>query len=302
VNLPTNAIAETAQANPARPAEISAAQRFYWTLRRELWEWRSIYIGPAAIAAFYLIVYALSTVHLPEQMRAAMALDPEKMHAAIMHPYDLAAGLIMASAMLTSIYYAVETLYGERRDRSILLWKSMPVSDTMTVLTKASVAIVFMPLVGLALTFVTHLLMLLLSSAVLSASGVGAGMLWQHLGFFHMSTGLFFHLMLGHTLWYAPFFAWFLLVSAWAPRAPLLWATLPPLAAGFLEKFLFNTTYFAEMVGNQFSTGPDTGSHVDMMGFSFEHFFGSPAVWVGLVVAALFLYAAIRVRQHRGPI
>ena len=289
---------------PIVAVEIPLWRRFYWSFRRELWEWRVLYAGPAAVALVYFVAYALSTVHLPQKMREAMALDPEKMHAAILHPYDLAAALIMAATMLASIYYAVETLYGERRDRSILLWKSLPISDTLTVLTKATVAIVFMPLLGWVLTVVTQLLMLLVSSAVLAANGIGAGMLWEHLHFFHMSSGLFFHLMLGHTLWYAPFFAWFLLVSAWAPRAPLLWATLPPLVAGFLEKFLFNTTYFGQMVGNQFATGPDTGPQkplMDVMGFSFEHFFGSPAVWIGLVVAAAFLWGAVRLRRMRGP-
>ena len=305
MNTPTKAMPEMAQAGFApRAPEIPMSRRFYWTLRRELWEWRAIYLGPAAIAVVYLLAYAVSVVHLPQEMRAVMAMDAEKAHAAVMHPYDIAAGLIMAATMLASLYYAVEALYSERRDRSILLWKSMPVSDTMTVLTKAAVAIFFMPLVGWVLTFVTHLLVLLLSSAVLSANGMSAGMYWEHLHFVHMSTGLFLHLMLGHTLWYAPFFAYFLLVSAWAPRAPLLWATLPPLAAGFLEKFLFHTTYFAQMVGNQLATGPDSGTQkplADMMGFSFEHFFGSPGMWVGLVVAAAFLYAAIRVRRERGP-
>ena len=311
MSMPTNAMPEVApQTMPARRLEISVARRFAWTLRRELWEWRAIYIGPALVAAVYFVTYAISTVHLPRDMRNLIALQAkgglaiDMVHGKILHPYDLAAGLIMATAMLTALYYAVETLYGERRDRSILLWKSMPVSDTMTVLTKATVAIILIPLLSWVLTFVTHLLMLLLSSAVLSASGIGAGMLWEHLRFFHMESGLFLHLMLGHTLWYAPFFAWFLLVSAWAPRAPLLWATLPPLVAGFLEKFIFNTTYFWQMVGNQLSTGPDTGPQkplMEAMGFSFSHFFGSPAVWIGLAVAAGFLYATIRVRRERGP-
>ena len=59
------------------------------------------------------------------------------------------------------MFYCLDALYGERRDRSILFWKSLPVSDLTTVLSKASIPIVVLPLLTFAVTVATQLIMLL---------------------------------------------------------------------------------------------------------------------------------------------
>ena len=68
--------------------------------------------------------------------------------------------------------------------------------------------------------------------------------------------GLLYHLVTVHSLWHAPIYAWLLLVSAWARRLAILWAVLPLIAIGMVEKVAFNTTYFANMIGNRFAGGP----------------------------------------------
>src|SRR5438105_15715095 len=142
MNIETNAMPQTLESQVVAPAEVSAARRFYWSLRREFWESRSIYLAPLAVAALFLFGFAISTVHLPGEMRAAAALDPMKQREAIVLPYDFAAGLLMLSLMLLGAFYSLDALFGVRRDRSILVCKALPLSDLTTVLAKATIPLV----------------------------------------------------------------------------------------------------------------------------------------------------------------
>ena len=125
-------------------------------------------------------------------------------------------------------------------------------SDLTTVLSKMAIPLIVLPLLTVVITIATHWLMLLLSSIVVLASGMKLALLWTHLPLFQMLTMLLFHLLVVHGLYYAPFYAWMLLVSGWARRAPFLWALLPPLAIGFVEKIAFNTTYFGKIIESHF--------------------------------------------------
>src|SRR4051812_30646234 len=103
---------------------------FYWSVRRELWEHRSIYLVPAVIGILIVIASAFNSFHAPFTLDA---LDPAQQHEVIEEPYMLASLLVMFVTVLIAVYYCLETFQGERRDRSILFWKSMPVSDVTTV-------------------------------------------------------------------------------------------------------------------------------------------------------------------------
>ena len=291
------------------PADISATQRLYWSVRRELWEYRSIYIAPLAVAALFLFGFLISTIRLPAKMRALAALDPAKQHAAINTPYDVASGLIMATTLIVAVFYCLDALHGERRDRSILFWKSLPVSDLTTVLSKASIPIVVLPLLTCAVIFATHWIMLLLSTVVLLGSGQSVATLWKQLALIQMWVMLLYHLLTVHGLAFAPFFGWLLLVSGWARRAAFLWAALPLVAIGVVEKIAFNTSYFAAMLENRLGGGADsspfTAGSVSMdplMHLRLGQFLSSSGLWIGLAVFAAFLAAAVRLRRYQGPI
>jgi ABC-2 type transport system permease protein len=290
------------------PAVISTTRRMYWSVRRELWESRSIYIAPLAVAALTLFGFLISLVRLPDQMRAALALNPMQQHELIEQPYNFAALLIMGTTFIVAVFYCLDALHGERRDRSILFWKSLPVSDVTTVLSKASIPLVVLPLLTFAITVVTQGIMLLVSSAVLLGSGSSVQMLWTHVSLFQMSLMLLYHLLAIHGLWYAPIFAWLLLVSAWARRAAFLWAALPLLAVGVVEKIAFNTSHFAAMLGYRLSGGPEdvpfTAGYVSMeplKQFAPVQFLVSPGLWIGLAITTAFLAGAVRLRRYRGP-
>jgi ABC-2 type transport system permease protein len=309
MNPPSNAMPESSvESRVIAPAAISPGQRMYWSVRRELWESRSIYIAPLAVAALFLFGFLISLIHLPDKMRAASALDPAKQHELLAQPYDFAAVLIMATTFIVAVFYCLDALHGERRDRSILFWKSLPVSDLTTVSAKMSIPLVVLPLLTFAITVVTQWIMLLLSTVVLLGSGLSVAPLWTHSSLFQMWLMLLYHLLAIHALWYAPIFAWLLLVSTWARRMAFLWAALPLLAIGVVEKIAFNTSHFAATLGNRL--GGSEGAGFTAGGMSMDplahlnagQFLISSGLWIGLALAAAFLAAAVRLRRYQGPI
>jgi ABC-2 type transport system permease protein len=309
MSTPSNAMSESPrESQTIALAHITANRRMYWSVRRELWEYRSIYIAPLAAAAVFLFGFLISMSTLQHRMHGVSTLDPAQQHEALDTPYEFAATLIMGTAFIVGIFYSLDALYGERRDRSILFWKSLPVSDLTTVLSKFSIPLIILPLLSFAIAVVTQFVMLLLSSAVLLGSGLSVGKLWARISFFHVSLMLLYHILTVHGLWYAPIYAWLLLVSAWAPRAPFMWAFLPPFVIWGVEKIAFHTSYFLAMLqsrltGPQPSTTASGDTMMDMLSaLTPAQFFGEAGLWIGLAIAAVFLAAAVRLRRYREPI
>jgi len=288
---------------------IPAARLMYWSTRRELWENRAIYVAPVAVACVFLFGFSISMFHLLVEMHAAHGLDVAHLRELFGQPYEFAEDLIMGTALLVGLFYSVDALYGERRDRSILFWKSAPVSDLITVLSKAAIPIVVLPLLAFSITVLTQWIMLMISSAVLLGSGQSVAFIWSQVGILHRWPMLLFHFLCIHGLWQSPIYAWLLLVSGWARRAPILWAALPPLTIGIVEKVAFNTMYFGSLIGNRFTGGSEgiaimeRGRAMDpMMLFGPLHFLINPGLWMGLAVTGAFPAAAVRLRRYRGPI
>jgi ABC-2 type transport system permease protein len=309
MNTQSNAVPGTFGVPGEAPAAIPAPQLFSWLIRRELWEHRSIYLAPPAAAGLVLLGFLIRLAHLPGRMKVTLALDPMAQRMAIEQPYMMAAGFLMLTVMLVGAFYCIEALHGERRDRGILFWKSMPVSDLTTVLSKMTIPVVVLPLFAFLATLAVQWTMMLLSSAVLLGSPASLAMLWSQLPIFRMSAMLLYHLLVLHGLWHAPFYAWFLMVSSWARRAPLLWAIAPPLAIGIVEKIAFNTSYFAHLLWNHLGGSPDSGSQAqggsmaDMLGhFEPVKLLSTPELWTGLILTAIFLAVAVRLRRNREPI
>jgi len=309
MNTQSNAIPESPlESQVIAPAVISPTRRMYWSVRRELWESRSIYLAPLAVAAIFLFGFLISTIHLPDKMRAALELNPVQQHESIEQPYIFAALLIMATAFIVGVFYCLDALHGERRDRSILFWKSLPVSDLTTVLSKASIPLVVLPLLSFAIIVATQLIMLLLSTAVLLGSGLSVAKLWTQLPLFQMSLMLLYHLLAVHALWYAPIYGWLLLVSGWARRAAFLWAGLPLLAIGVVEKVAFNSSHFASLLKYRFMGHLAEAFVFDARGvhslaqLTPGKFLSTPGLWIGLAFAAAFVAVAVRQRRYRGPI
>ncbi|HKR83121.1 MAG TPA: hypothetical protein VJS37_03035 [Terriglobales bacterium] len=277
-------------------AVAGATRPLYWSIRRELWENRSIYIAPVAAAVLFLFGFAISILRMRLHKEVLWSIDQ----------FELAPALIMGAALIVSIFYCLDALYGERRDRSILFWKSLPVSDVTAVISKLTIPILVLPLLSFVITVATQLLTLVLSSALFAGSGVNLRELWTHVSLFRVPGIWLYHLVTVHGLWYAPLYAWLLLVSAWAPRTPFLWAFLPPFVIYGVEKIAFNTSYFLDMLRYRLE-GPGSGmsaEHQPDLASKLipHHFLSTPGLWTGLAFAAVFLYATVYLRRSRGPI
>ncbi len=303
-----NSPSSESQANSellAPSSSATATRPFYWSVWRELWENHSIYIAPSIVAAIILFGSFVGSFHLAGRRHNALLLDSARRRAAIEMPYDIAAVMLIFTAFIIGVFYCLDALHGERRERSILFWKSLPVSDLTTVLSKVSVPLVVLPLVSFAIIVMTQFVMLLISTAALLPSGLAATT-WTNFNLFQQSLVLLYGLI-AIALWHAPIYGWALLVSGWARRATFLWAVLPLLAIAFFEKITFNTSHFAEMLGNRLmGFAPEafafTGHTIDSPQLTPGRYLSSPGLWIGLAFAAAFIVAAVRLRRYRGPL
>ncbi|HYK90927.1 MAG TPA: ABC transporter permease [Acidobacteriota bacterium] len=288
-----------------------ATQPLYWSVRRELWENRSIYIAPLVSATLVPLGLFISRFCPVNPASAPSAADPAKQGSALVTPYSYAAWLLILTAFIVGVFYCLDALHGERRDRSIVFWKSLPVSDLTAVLSKASIPLAVLPALTFVLILVTQPLMLLTSSLVLRADGLSAATRWAQLPLLHMSLALPYALTI-IALWHAPLYGWLLLVSGWARRAAFLWAVLPPLAIMVVEKVAFNSSHLASLLQYRlfggltqaFAVSPSGGGSADPLVSQLTpgRFFATPGLWLGLGIAGLFLFAAVRLRRQGRPI
>jgi ABC-2 type transport system permease protein len=298
--------ASSVSESPMSSPEITsspATKPFYWSARRELWENRSVYIAPLIVSGIILFGSFVTAFHLPGRRQNALLLDPARRRAAIELPYDIAAMMLIFTAFIVGVFYCLDALHGERRERSILFWKSLPVSDLTTVLSKATIPLLVLPVVSFAITVFTQFIMLLISTAALVPSGLAATT-WANFNLFQQSLVLLYGLA-AIALWHAPIYGWALLISGWVRRATFLYAVLPLLAIGFFEKITFNTSYFAAMLKdrllgfapNAFAFTPHAVPELTP-----GKYLSTPGLWFGLIFAAIFIAAAIRLRRYRGPL
>ncbi|MEA2342596.1 MAG: type transport system permease protein [Thermoanaerobaculia bacterium] len=291
------------------PQLSSPTRPMYWSIRREIWENRSIYAAPVVTACIMLFGVFISMFTLPHRISAAMG-DPGKLHGVVEMPYDMTAGLILVTAFLVGVFYCLDALHGERRDRSILFWKSLPVSDRTTVLAKAAIPLVVLPLFSYVLILVTQFIIVILYTIALLGHAQALEAFYSNLKFFQLSMALLYAFVV-IALWHAPVYCWLLLVSGWAKRATFLWAVMPFLAIGVFTKIAFGSGSFFTFLGNRLVgwfnkafIAPQKGApHLDpLAAMTPGTLLSTPSLWIGLLFAALFFAAAVRMRRYREPI
>jgi ABC-2 type transport system permease protein len=223
--------------------------------------------------------------------------------------------------LIYSTWYLLECLYADRKDRSVLFWKSLPISDTTTVMSKLAMSLIVIPLVYFAAADLTTLLMAFIVS-VRASSYIG-GALW-HADLWLQLQALWVYLILTTALWYLPVAGYLLVVSAWARRAVMLWAILPPLGLLLAERWFFGTHVIAGQIGRRlmdyasvaFHTRAGEGAWVttiidkDVIRtpasiwslLDINGFFAYPATWIGAAVGAALIAGAIQLRTRRAEI
>ena len=287
------------------PAE-SQVRPLYWSIRRELWENRSVTIAPLIVTALILFGMLFSMGALPRRIRGLSGPDAARQHKLVVKPFSIAPAPIMLASFLVGLFYSLDALYGERRDRSIVFWKSLPVSDATAVLSKAAIPIVFLPAFAFVLSAITLYMLLFAGSFILVGSGINPARLWGEVHFIQEPLIMIYGLTV-HALWFAPVYAFLLLVSAWAKRTPLLWAVLPFFVAGAMERLLFDSKLVASLLKYRaigaMSLAFEKGRELEHLSqLTPLRFLASTGLWAGLIFTALCLALAIRLRRDREPI
>ena len=294
-------------------------------IRRELWEHRAIYIAPLVIA-FLVTLMALTgqvsiSAHGHEVDLAIVGASNvgESERRAMMTGFlTVITSIFALGAWILMVFYSLDALYAERKDKSILFWRSLPVTDAETVVSKLLTAMLVIPLVTFAIVVVTHLINLVVLSVWVSVEGGDVGhLIWGSVPLMdNWSASLVAIVAL--TLWLSPFIGWFLFVSAFTKRSPLLFAFLPIFVLPMVEELLSrNTSFFWEALYVRTFTPPlfrdmEVSDIIDDDGLALSadtidllaiidlgRFLSSPSLWAGLVVCGLLTTAAIYVRRFR---
>lgn len=295
-------------------------------LQRELWEHRSLYVTPAVIALLVVLTTLTAQVSIDGIEHVDMGIigasnlpDNARSGALSIAMLGMSVTFVFAMGVLM-VFYPLDSLYAERKDRSILFWRSIPSTDFETVLSKLLTAIVVIPLISFVVIVATHLVVFLLMSLWISAHG-GSGMhlIWGSTPFFDNWTFTLIFL-LALPLWLSPFIGWFLFVSGFTKRSPLLFASLPLVVLPMLEKMIFKSEVIAEAffvrsikmplfidmqtIDRLFEDVENISSlanaDLSLLGLmDLGGFLANPGLWLGMAVCGLFTAAAIYVRRYR---
>lgn len=314
-----------------------------WLMKREFWEHRGGFFWAPVVTAGVFFTFALMGVitaqvfkrHFFGEMKIGISL--QKMTEQ-MSPEDLAQlgpaidlGLLGYGSVIQLVlgfvlfFYLLGSLYDDRRDRSVLFWKSMPISDAQTVLSKVISATVIAPVIALAASIALQLGALLLGSLFLLLHGVSPiTMIWGPAEPLSVWFKMIATLPI-NALWALPTIGWLMMVSAYARSKPFLWATLLPIGVGVLASWFDVLSTFsipdykvwqygiAHLLGGVFpgfyevQFGPsEFVKGVEVAGLAGASSWSrlgevliSPSMWIGVVAGVAMLFAATRLRRWR---
>jgi ABC-2 type transport system permease protein len=285
---------------------------YSWLVRREFWENRAIWMVPAVIGA------ALTLAALFGRIDIAALTSPEQTRA-VGGMVLFAFGVTFFAVMnIYSTWYLLDCLYADRKDRSVLFWKSLPISDTATVLAKLFTGLIAIPLVYFVAADISTLLMAFIVSV--RAHSIFGSVLWQPDLWLQLQA-LWLYLIVTTAIWYLPFAGWLIVVSAWAKRAVMLWSVLPPLALYLVERWFFpthvvGTAIKARALGYIPRAFHDLSDHSTWVSTVVDQdtittpgsvwrllnplgFFSSPATWIGVAIGIALIIVAIQLRLRQ---
>lgn len=285
-------------------------------IRREFWEHRVLWMAPVILTALYIagcLVLGGSSLHT---IQIDMPSDGSKLggHFLFLMIQVASTGLLFALMSVVIFFYLSDCLYAERKDRSILFWKSLPVSDAATVISKLIVALLIVPFGMYVLGAVANLLAFVILSVWVRGNPFLQQFLQWDTGTWLKLNGLLLLDLVVVALWYAPVAAYQLLISAWARTGVFVWTLLPPLALSLGEYAVFRTWHIGKiLLGWIAFTPPISGPvpHITvgandtqavnalLKGVNALPLLLTPEMWIGVVVAAGMIFAAIRLRRQR---
>lgn len=306
--------------------------RPYWLMvKREVWEHRSFWIVPVVIGCLAIVGTVYGAGALFVAARHGMVnleghiFDSNHIDALRMFIIG-SAGLFNIAMVLMVSFYLMDCLYADRKDRSILFWRSMPLSDTSAVLFKLFTAMVTAPALMLVVVVMTEIIVGVVFVTALGLMGVNLLALAFQPGVLLISWITLAFGLVVQSLWLMPFYGWFLLCSAWSKKLPLAWTVLIPLGAIAAEGVMLHTHYLATAIfghigklftlfmsshysvnGVTVGTGIDFGGkpaiHGGLMTLgSLAHVVVLPEMWIGVVVGTIFFIGAVWLRRNHSEI
>jgi ABC-2 type transport system permease protein len=316
---------------------------FYWLMKREFWENRGGFLWAPVVTGVVFLVLNVMAIIAAEVMRARNGIeiggnnfrvlierasdgDLAQVGAALDMTMLSSMGLLTIVLAFVVFFYCLGALYDDRRDRSVLFWKSLPLSNISTVLSKVVSAVVVAPAIAVVVGIAVGLAQLVIFSLVLSFHGIN---MWELLTLAHPVRAVIS--LLGsipvYALWAAPAVGWLLLCSAWARSKPFLWAVAVPVVAGLMVSwfgimgvFSLPTQWFWTNVVARLLLSVFPGSHFAMDRHALHNVSGlgdahnplalvsptqtyavlaSPNLWIGVAVGAALIAAAVWFRRVR---
>lgn len=315
---------------------ITTFDKFKWLVKRELWEHKVAFVWTPVVvcSALVVIIFAvlLKMLATGEKSASLIVIGSTKVtttaldvaHGAIAYTYATFASIAAFAVGFCVFFYCLNALYDERKDRSELFWRSLPLSDSTTVLSKVAVAIGVGPLIALAVAVCSAIL----TFAMGILGGVSQGESLLGLTLLDSMTWLAPLYLLAilpvAATWALPTIGWLLMMSAAVRSRPAVWAIGVPLLVGVLVSFAnrfaslnFDTAWVwkhvvgrllgSTMPGGWFSsTGqlrqvgtPNKETSMTEMLAQSWHSFSEPNIWIGAIVGIAMIYAAIQLRRWR---
>ena len=291
------------------------------SFKKELWEFhKTLFWLPLIIAALIVITPFAQLMLLEDYQVNKIFMVLEELHHATQldqlsnGTLAVVNGLFVPFLMIgfvIQLYYFVNCLFDERRDLSVYFWRSLPVSDATTVGVKLLTGALVIPaifMVGATLSLLVYAVMAFVACIVLAAGyDISLWHLWGHADILSTLAGTWLTL-LPYALWMFPVYAWLMLASMFAKKAPFLWAVIPVAAilvveAFIVEYFHLRQGFFSETLIEYFGFMSDMhGHHIEIKDpskLSLAQALSEKVSLMGVLLGAAFIGATYWLRSNR---
>ena len=286
-------------------------KQFVALVRSEIWQHK-----PQRSFSLWLLFFVLvSLLFLALEKTGYVELRGEEAYLRLLDVVLPGVFLLMDMTLLLMMtFLSLASLFEERKQHSLLFWKSLPVRDETVVAAKIVFMVMVLPVVAFLAMMLSQLVLLTIQSFAFAAPLGVVDQWWQQIDFLTLWVDMF-SVLLGQSLWYFPVIAWFLLCSAWAPKSsPYIPAFLVPLSLVVADKilglhtvipqWLAARTPFASPVGinmqNMEAIKDDSTMLLpNLLEFDLLSLLNSQQMWWGLFVGVIFVLLAARIRRWR---
>jgi len=260
----------------------------------------SVYFGGTNIQTDQ---FNFSTEYYDEEIRQAMQSVSSVSRIDIVRTGLLVLGFpILLTVGFGLLAYSLSTFADERKDRSLIFWRSLPVSDLTTVLSKVFTVTLIVPLMVLPYIILLQLVSMTSASIFFATNDiVSFGWLWGSYIFTDWFRIIFS--LWAQSLWSLPIFLWLMLAGTYAAR-PIAGAIVPPVILIVLERIIFKTNLVLEFIENRIGFW----SRADSFPKEYQELrvvdvsdifllFSTQAFWIGILASAILVAGIVYVRS-----